>query len=68
MVPALSPAERGGLVKELKAALAPVAFQAVLRTVRPHLDEAGWAKLAQALGFVRAAFDVAHASECHASA
>jgi hypothetical protein len=48
--------------------LPPQAFQAVLRTVRPHLDDAGWTKLAKALGFVRAAFDVAHASETHVRA
>lgn len=65
MVPAIAPIERAGLMQGLRAALPPQAFQSVLRSVRPHLDEAGWAKLAQALGFVRAAFDLAHASETH---
>jgi len=68
MVPALAPAQRAGLLGELRQALPPQAFQAVVRTVRPHLDEAGWAKLARGLGFVRAAFDVVHASEAHAAA
>lgn len=68
MVPAIAPVERAGLMKELRAKLPPEAFQAVLRSVRPHLDDTGWAKLARELGFVRAAFDVAHASDMHSAA
>ncbi|MFL6661354.1 MAG: hemerythrin domain-containing protein [Rhizobacter sp.] len=68
MVPALSPAERAGLVGELMAVLPPPALQAVLRTVRPHLDDAGWGKLARAVGIERAAFDAVHASSAVAHA
>ena len=50
------------------AVLPPPALQAVLRTVRPHLDEAGWGKLARAVGIERAAFDAVHASSAVAHA
>lgn len=68
MIPAIPPVERAGLMKGLRATLPPEAFQAVLRLVRPHLDDAGWAKLARELAFVRAAFDLAHASGMDAAA
>lgn len=50
MVPALSPAERAGLLGGMKAGAPAPFFQAVLETVRPHLDDDAWAKLARAVG------------------
>lgn len=49
MVPALSPAERAGVLGNLQRKLPPEAMRDVLETVRPHLDAAGWTKLARAL-------------------
>ena len=49
MVPFLNPAERAGVLQGMRAnAPAPV-FQAVLDTVRPHLTDREWEKLARAL-------------------
>ena len=49
MVPFMSPAERLGLLQDIKwNAPAPV-FQAVVDTARPHLTQREWDKLAQAL-------------------
>lgn len=49
MVPALSPAERAGMLGQMQRELPPEAMRGVLRTVRPHLDDAPWAKLVRAL-------------------
>jgi hypothetical protein len=50
MVPALSPAERAGMLNGVKAELPPHAFQALVGHLRPHLDGTAWAKLAPAIG------------------
>ena len=50
MVPALSPAERAGMMNGMKLQTPPEAFLGVLEHVRPHLDASGWAKLARAVG------------------
>lgn len=49
MVPFMNPGERAGMLGAMKSAAPPPAFQAALETVRPHLAEREWAKLAQAL-------------------
>jgi hypothetical protein len=49
LVPFMNPAERAGLLGDMKAHAPAPAFQAVLDTVRPHLSEREWAKLARAL-------------------
>jgi len=49
MVPALSPAERAGMLGQMQRDLPPEAMRGVLQTVRPHLDDGAWAKLARAL-------------------
>jgi len=46
MVPALSPAERAGLL----GGMPPPVRQVVLEHVQPHLDAHGWAKLCAAVG------------------
>ena len=50
MLPACTPAERAGMVAAARAQMPPEALLGVLATVRPHLDGAGWAKLAAAAG------------------
>jgi iron-sulfur cluster repair protein YtfE (RIC family) len=49
MVPFMNPAERTGFLGGVKQNAPAPAFQAVLNTVRPHLSEREWAKLARAL-------------------
>jgi hemerythrin-like domain-containing protein len=49
MVPALSPAERAGMLGAMQLEMPPEAMRDVLDIVRPHLDDTGWAKLARAL-------------------
>jgi hypothetical protein len=50
MIPACNPQERAETLLGMRdGAPAPV-FQAVVEGVRPHLDDAGWAKLCVALG------------------
>ncbi|MEZ0309703.1 MAG: hemerythrin domain-containing protein [Ramlibacter sp.] len=49
MVPFMNPAERAGMLGGVKAKAPAPAFQAILDTVRPHLAQAEWAKLARAL-------------------
>jgi hypothetical protein len=50
MVPASTPAERAKIVLGAKAQMPPEALLGVMRVVRPHLDDAGWNKLATAAG------------------
>jgi iron-sulfur cluster repair protein YtfE (RIC family) len=50
MVPFLSPAERVGLLQDIRWNAPPPVFQAILDTVRPHLTAREWEKLAAALG------------------
>ena len=49
MVPFMNPAERAGLLGGIRQNAPAPAFQAILDTVRPHLTESEWAKLARAL-------------------
>ena len=49
MVPALTPAERAAMLGEMQMQMPPEAMRAVLDTVRPHLDDTAWGKLARAL-------------------
>jgi hypothetical protein len=50
MLPALSPVERAGLLRGMKAEAPPQAFEAMVDHVRPHLDATAWDKLVPALG------------------
>jgi len=50
MLPASTPAERAMVVGAAKAQMPPEALLGVMSVVRPHLDGAGWAKLATAIG------------------
>lgn len=50
MVPALSPSERAGMLNGARADMPQHAFQALVGSVRPHLDGRAWAKLAPAIG------------------
>jgi hypothetical protein len=50
MLPALSPVERAGMLNGVKAEAPPPVFDALVAHIRPHLDAAGWAKLAPAIG------------------
>ena len=50
MIPAVSPAERAGMLMGMRAGMPPPAFLGVLEHVRPHVDARGWTKLARALG------------------
>ena len=50
MVPASTPAERAQIVGGAKAQMPPEALLGLMGVVRPHLDDAGWAKLAIAIG------------------
>ncbi|MBG9389435.1 hemerythrin domain-containing protein [Caenimonas aquaedulcis] len=49
LVPFMNPQERAGLLSDVQRNAPPPAFQAILDTVRPHLAEAEWAKLAASL-------------------
>lgn len=49
MVPAMTPAERANLLGELQRQLPPEAMLGVLDTVRAHLSDTAWGKLARAL-------------------
>jgi hypothetical protein len=49
LVPFMNPAERVGLLSDIRAKAPAPAFQAILETVRPHLAANEWAKLARAL-------------------
>jgi hypothetical protein len=50
MVPFMNPAERAALLTNMQANAPAPAFAAALDTVRPHLDQNEWAKLARSLG------------------
>jgi len=50
MVPFMNPAERAGVLAGVRETAPAPAFQAILDTVRPHLTESEWAKLARSLG------------------
>jgi len=50
MVPFMNPAERLGLLSDVRAKAPAAAFEAMLEVVRPHLTTAEWAKLARGLG------------------
>jgi len=50
MVPAMSPAERAGLLGGIQLGAPREVFERVLATARPHLTERDWAKLMTALG------------------
>ncbi|HSV35416.1 MAG TPA: hemerythrin domain-containing protein [Ramlibacter sp.] len=49
LVPFMNPVERAVLLGEMRQQAPAPAFQAVLATVRPHLTEGEWAKLARSL-------------------
>lgn len=49
MIPAVTPAERAGLLGGMQAAAPAPVFAAVLDTVQPHLSPQDWAKLTLAL-------------------
>lgn len=49
MVPFMSPAERVGVLSGVRQNAPAPAFQAILDTVRPHLSDNEWAKLARGL-------------------
>ncbi|RYF42466.1 MAG: hypothetical protein EOO25_06620 [Comamonadaceae bacterium] len=50
MIPSLCPAERAGVLLDIRGKAPAPAFEAVLATVQPHLDTRAWAKLAASLG------------------
>ena len=50
MLPASTPAERALVAGAAKAQMPPEALLGVMSVVRPHLDDAGWVKLAAAIG------------------
>lgn len=50
LVPALAPAERATMLGQMQRELPPEAMRGVLDTVRPHLHDRAWGKLARALG------------------
>jgi hypothetical protein len=49
LVPFMNPTERAGMLQGMKANAPAPAFQAALDTVRPHLTQREWEKLARAL-------------------
>jgi len=49
LVPFMNPAERAGLLADIRGKAPAPAFQAILDTVQPHLSATEWAKLARAL-------------------
>lgn len=50
LVPFMSPVERTALLADMRAKAPAPAFAAVLDTVRPHLTQGEWAKLARSMG------------------
>jgi hypothetical protein len=49
MLPFMNPAERLGLLQDIKSNAPPPVFQAVIDTARPHLTQREWDKVAKAL-------------------
>jgi hemerythrin HHE cation binding domain-containing protein len=49
LIPFMNPAERTAVLGDIRAHAPAPAFQAILDTVRPHLSEHEWAKLARGL-------------------
>ena len=49
LVPFMNPVERAGLLADLRGKAPEAAFQAIVDTVRPHLTQREWDKLAGAL-------------------
>lgn len=49
LVPFMNPVERAGMLLDMKAGAPAPAFQAALDTVRPHLTDREWEKLARVL-------------------
>jgi hypothetical protein len=49
MVPAMNPAERAAFLGLMQQQMPPEAMRGVLAIVRPHLNDAAWAKVARAL-------------------
>ena len=60
MVPFMNPAERAALLADMRAHAPASAFEAALTHVRPHLNEADWAKLSASLGLPAAPGRVEH--------
>lgn len=50
LIPFMNPAERAGLLSDVRSKVPAPAFQAMLDTVQPHLTQTEWTKLARALG------------------
>jgi hypothetical protein len=50
MLPASTPAERATMIAGMKTEVGPEALLGLMSMLRPHLDAAGWAKLAAAAG------------------
>lgn len=50
LVPAMNPAERLGLLSDVRSKAPAPAFEAMLEVARPHLTAGEWAKLARGLG------------------
>jgi hypothetical protein len=50
MIPALTPAERAGVLGGLRANAPEGVFEAMVDHVRPHLDATSWQRLAPAIG------------------
>ena len=50
MIPASTPAERARIVAGMKSQMPPEALLGLMAVVIPHLDNAGWVKLAAAAG------------------
>jgi len=55
MLPALNPTERAGMLTDIQAKAPAPAFEGLVQHVRPHIDAAGWTKLAPAIGMASAA-------------
>jgi hypothetical protein len=49
LIPFMNPAERAAVLGDMRSNAPAPAFQAVLATVRPHLTDREWAKLARSL-------------------
>lgn len=50
LVPFMNPQERAMMLLDMRAKAPAPAFQAILDTIQPHLDQREWAQLAVALG------------------